>query len=401
MSKIITLSGLFILILLMAAGCSDDPTAPTVGDDTSIRVELDPEGADFTVKLESVTTPDSLMRGPFFLRGFNLHYDDAVGALVVDLTITNNSPATFMDPVGITFLRLFPEGTIIGNSPDDSPHFTFEFENDDLWWTPGEESLPLTVMFLADPGVSVGFNAHITVGGVHQEGMISGRVWHDMNRDGIMDRGEEGLPGVPIALDDGTDQEILHMAFTDRMGRFEFRDLQMGAYEVRVHMAPHEMSSTTSASMHVLLAADGGGVGSFTEANFGFARHEVMPPGPKLVVGGTFMDRLVAYRGETVMDLRVPPGVPLHFQWEGFADRGLEIKAYRWGWDVVDPDDANDPGWNGAPGLGPAHMFADWDAPLEPGSSHRLVIHCWDTEEHLTRVMINFRVDAPDSVGAY
>ena len=398
MSKIITLSGLFILMLL-AAGCSDDPVTPPVGDETSIRVDLDPEGADFTVKLESVSTPDSLMRGPFFLRGFNLHYDDEVGALVVDLTITNNSPATFMDPVGITFLRLFPEGTIILNSPDDSPHFTFEFENDDLWWTPGEESLPLTVMFMADPGVSVGFNAHITVGGVHLEGLISGRVWNDRNRDGIMGRDEEGLLGVPIVLDDGTDREILRMAFTDRAGRFEFRDLDAGAYEVRVHIPPFEMTSTTPASMHVLLAADGGGVGSFTEANFGFARPDEMPPGPKLVVGGTFMDRLIAFRGVTVMDLRVPPGVPVHFQWEGFADHDLEIRAYRWGWDVIDPDDPNDPGWNGAPGLGLEHMRSSWERPLEPGQMHSLVINCWDNEEHLTRAIINFSVGEPDSVG--
>ena len=401
MSRIITLSGLFILMLLVAAGCSDDPAAPPPGDETSVRVDLEPGAGDFTIKLESVTTPDSMMRGPFFLRGSNLHYDDEVGALVVDLTITNNSPVTFENPVRITFLRLIPEGTIILNSPDDGPTFEFGFANDDLWWTPGEESLPLTVMFQADPGVSVGFNAHISVGGVHEEGMISGRVWHDTNRNGIMDRDEPGIPDIIIDIDDGTDREILRRAKTDERGHYEYRHLDAGAYEVRVLTPPEHMSSTTSMSMHVLLSQDGGGVGSFTEANFGFVREGISLPGPKLVVMGSHMERLIGYRGETVMDLRVPPGVPLFFHWEGMADRGLEIRAYRWGWDVMDPGDPNDSGWSAPPGMGPGHMTAAWEAPLEPGAGHRLVVHCWDTEEHLTRVMINFRVDGPDSVGVY
>jgi len=402
MSRFITLSGLFILLLLVAAGCSDDPVTPSPGDDPSVRVDLEPGAGDFTIKLESVTTPDRTMRGPFFLRGTNLHYDDAVGALVVDLTITNNSPVTFENPVNITFLRLIPEGTIILNSPDDGPTFEFGFENDDLWWTPGEKSLPLTVMFQADPGVSVGFNAHISVGGVHEEGIISGFVWHDTNKNGLRDEGEPGIPDIMIDIDDGTDREILRRAITDRRGYFAYSHLDAGTYEVRVMNPPREMSSTTPINMHVLLTQNpGGGVSTFTEADFGFARDDFLLPGPKLVVGGTFMDRWIVYQGESVMDLGLPPGVPVAFRWEGFADRGLEIRAYRWGWDVSDAHDPNDPGWMVAPGIGPEHQAAMWERPLEPGSMHSLVIQCWDTEEHLIRATIQFQVDAPDSVGAF
>lgn len=142
MSRFFLLSGMFLLMLLMAVGCGDDPAAPLAGDDASARVELDPDGADFTIQLESVSTPDSLMRGPFFLRGYNLHYNDVIGALVVDLTITNNSPATFLNPVLITFLRMLPEGTFIVDAPEDGPTFEFEFANDDLWWTPGRKACP-------------------------------------------------------------------------------------------------------------------------------------------------------------------------------------------------------------------------------------------------------------------
>ena len=401
MSRIHLMIG-FLILLLAAVGCSEDPVTPPAGDAASVRVDLDPEGADFTIKLEAVSTPDSLVRGPFFLRGYDLHYDDQVGALVVDLTITNNSPATFLDPVSITFFRIIPEGTVILNSTSGSPTFEFQFANDDLWWTPGEESLPLTVMFGVDPGVSVAFNAQIRVGGVQDEGRISGRVWHDMNRNGFMDPDEPGLPGVPIALDDGGPQEILHMAFTDRLGHYEFRNLEAGTYEVRVHMPPLEMFSTTPSATHVLLARSDGGVGSIADVDFGFAWMDGPLNGPKLVVGGNIMDRVVAFRGETVVDLGVPPGIPLHFQWEGFADPGLEIQAYRWGWDVIDPDDPQDIGWHqGMPGLGPEYMSTSWEWPMNPSGVHRLVIHCWDNEEHLTRVMINLWLDGPDSLGAY
>jgi len=392
----------FLVLLLAATGCSEDPVTPPVGAEASVRVDLDPDGADFTIKLEAVSTPDSLVRGPFFLRGYDLHYDASVGALVVDLTITNNSPTTFLDPVAITFFRIIPEGTMILNSPDGSPTFEFQFANDDLWWTPGEESLPLTVMFGVAPEVSVAFNGQISVGGVQDEGRISGRVWEDMNQNGIMDPDEPGLSGVRIALDNGGPEEILHMAMTDRMGRYTFRGLEAGTYEIRVHMAPPGMFSTTPSATHVLLASFGGGGGSITDVDFGFFMVEVPPRGPKLVVDGSAMERVIAFHGETIVDLNVPPGIPLHFHWEGFADRGLEIKAYRWGWDVLNPDDPLDVGWNqGRPGLGPEYQEAFWEWPLEPGQMHRLVINCWDNEEQLTRVMVQFRMDGPDSVGVY
>jgi|GEM_PF-5838081 len=394
MSKFLTLCGFLALILLAAVGCSDDPAAPPPAQ-SGVQVDLVPGGADFTLKLDAVDTPDSLRHGPFHLRGYNLHYNDVIGALVVDLTITNSSPATFENPVRITFLNLLPRGTFIVGAPEGDPTFEFDFANDDLWWTPGEESLPLTVMFKADLGVSVGFNAHIFVGGVHQEGVISGRVWHDLNHDGMMDRDEPGLPGVPVGLGTGDLPPV--RTLTDREGRFGFGNLEPGAYELMVLDPPPDLSSTTPINMHVLLANDMGGVSSFTQADFGFAKQENLPPGPRLVVMGSQMDRLVCFRGETVMDLGAYPGVPLEFHWQAMADPGLEIQGYRWGWDVIDPDDPQDIGWaQGEPGLGPRYQEAVWGGPLEPGQRHRLVIQCWDNERHLTRAMINFQVYAPD-----
>lgn len=45
---------------------------------------------------------------------------------------------------------------------------------------------------------------------------------------------------------------------------------------------------------------------------------------------------------------------PLEFSWEGDAnDYSGQIVAYRYGWNVVDPEDPNDPGWEVAWGNGP------------------------------------------------
>jgi len=55
----------------------------------------------------------------------------------------------------------------------------------------------------------------------------------------------------------------------------------------------------------------------------------------------------------------VAGGQPLNFSWIGSAEvYGGEIVSYRHGWNLIDPDDPNDPGWAVAPGLEPENMFA-------------------------------------------
>jgi hypothetical protein len=44
--------------------------------------------------------------------------------------------------------------------------------------------------------------------------------------------------------------------------------------------------------------------------------------------------------------LEVPAGEILNFSWQGDASGyGGTIEGYRYGWDVMDPNDPNDPGW--------------------------------------------------------
>lgn len=52
-------------------------------------------------------------------------------------------------------------------------------------------------------------------------------------------------------------------------------------------------------------------------------------------------------------------GQPLNFIWSANADSYMgTIESYRHGWDLVDPDDPNDPGWAVPPGLSKQNLFA-------------------------------------------
>ncbi|MCP5115980.1 MAG: hypothetical protein GY953_34560, partial [bacterium] len=55
----------------------------------------------------------------------------------------------------------------------------------------------------------------------------------------------------------------------------------------------------------------------------------------------------------------IASGQPLNFQWLASAEvYGGEIASYRHGWDLLDVDDPNDPGWTGPPGLEPEDLYA-------------------------------------------
>jgi hypothetical protein len=85
------------------------------------------------------------------------------------------------------------------------------------------------------------------------------------------------------------------------------------------------------------------------------------------------------------------PMFELNFSWEGTADDyGAAIAAYRWGWDVADPNDPNDPGWAVAPGISPEHLQT---GPMSFSSGiHTLTIRCWDDLDQLTQVVIFLEV---------
>ena len=282
-----------LLIMAVAAlfltGCSDNTTTPGPPAAAQQGVFGGEIGdTDFEIVLETAIGPDFPLQGPFVLRGRNLHYDDALGALVVDFTILNRGIVSHPLPISMTFIQLLPENVTVLN-PDNDVHgpgasITFEFANEDMAWTPGEESLPRTVQFGVDEGTAIGFTARLDIGMLPGGGTIGGVVWLDLDRDGNKDGDERGIEGARIVLETAagpdslsTPPAIRRETFTAHDGSYRFDGLAAGHYVVGKVPLPN-VEPTTPSPIHVLLVADGDGVSDFLMANFGCIPLEPPPP---------------------------------------------------------------------------------------------------------------------------
>jgi hypothetical protein len=80
----------------------------------------------------------------------------------------------------------------------------------------------------------------------------------------------------------------------------------------------------------------------------------------------------------------IAQGQQLEFSWSANADHyaGV-IESYRYGWDLLDPDDENDPNWAVPPGNSPLHRLS---APRSFNTgTHRLTVQVTDNSDQITR----------------
>lgn len=84
-------------------------------------------------------------------------------------------------------------------------------------------------------------------------------------------------------------------------------------------------------------------------------------------------------------------GQELRFRWEGDASHyaGV-IEAYRYGWDLADPDNPNDPGWAVPWGNGPTYIAAP--PRSYAAGSPNLIIQCRDNQGQVARGFFQFNV---------
>ena len=61
--------------------------------------------------------------------------------------------------------------------------------------------------------------------------MVCGRVWNDVNNDGIQDRGEKGLAGKMVTLSGGSGT---FGVYTDGSGFFIFEEVPIGSYTLSI-----------------------------------------------------------------------------------------------------------------------------------------------------------------------
>jgi len=283
MSRIVRLSLFCFASILLIAGCgseSSDIAQPIDQPQNStgvVRGEFSQGVTSFEFIADTAGNSGDPVPGPFVIRGTNLHYDDELDALVVDLTVTNATEDTYKEPVSLTFVQLLPPAVQVLNADNDETGsgamIVFEFENDDEMWKPGEESLPRTVQFGIDPGTSIGFVARIDVSTPSVGGVIGGVVWHDENEDGVIDQDEGGIADVWIVLYGGTNAETdrsgaLAKTSTAEDGTYRFNSLDAGYYTV-VRMERDDLEATTPTEIQVLLVEENGDVADFLMANFG------------------------------------------------------------------------------------------------------------------------------------
>jgi hypothetical protein len=75
---------------------------------------------------------------------------------------------------------------------------------------------------------------------------------------------------------------------------------------------------------------------------------------PALTVAEVFLGTAINNQYSSIAS-----GQPLNFSWIADASQyNGEITSYRFGWDLADPDDPNDPRWALPPGISPQHLYA-------------------------------------------
>jgi hypothetical protein len=287
-----------ILLAMLAAawvmGCSQNEVVQPADTGTPgsgvVDGDVDPGAGEFEFVSRTAGDPNHPIEGPFIIRGSNVHYNDVLGALVLDLTVTNAGRVAHPEPISLTFVHLRPEGVTVLN-PDNGEHgpgaaIVFQFTNRDVMWTPGESSLPRTVQFGVERGKGIGFVARLDVGMAPTGGSIGGLVWLDMNENGEVDSGEEGIGGVDIMLLPGgaiepTNVNIIAHTRTARDGTYRFDGLRAGFYTV-FKASLQQYRPTTPTVWHVALTQTEGGVSDFLMANFGCVKQEP----PVLNIGG-------------------------------------------------------------------------------------------------------------------
>jgi len=284
MRRLIMLAVALAALTLLAMGCGqgDDgltqPANQATGGAGVVHGEMSVDQGSFELVVNSTSDPSDDQPGPFVIRGDSIHYDFDLGALVVNLTLTNASEETYFEPVSLTFVQLMPDSIQVLNADNGETgagaSFEFQFENDDAMWTPGETSLARVVQFGVEPGVSVGFVARVDVSSDHPGlGSIGGLVWHDENEDGVIDGDESGLGGVEIALFAGAEADTMGddpdwLAVTAADGTYRFDGLSAGFYTV-IRVETDHLESTTASQIQVILVEHEGDVSDFLAANFG------------------------------------------------------------------------------------------------------------------------------------
>ncbi len=133
--------------------------------------------------------------------------------------------------------------TLACDLPDDT--YAFARAGSDSVITNGETPVCASIPVAMGESISTRI-------GIGTPGCIGDTAWLDRNGNGLQDAGEEGIPGIEIALYQYG--EKIAETVTDGYGRYQFADTFPGAYVMKVTM-PKELRATVQRSDFPLLAS--------------------------------------------------------------------------------------------------------------------------------------------------
>jgi hypothetical protein len=93
-------------------------------------------------------------------------------------------------------------------------------------------------------------------------GQVGNRVWKDLNKNGIQDIGEEGFPGVTIAIYGCPEIWLDKVVLTDVNGNYLFKNVPPGKYKVKMNipdgwtLSPQNAGSNDAIDSDFMPAAD-------------------------------------------------------------------------------------------------------------------------------------------------
>lgn len=257
----------FSVIILLAAGCAtDEDSLHPASRGLGTTVALD--GRAFRI---AVLAPSE--GGDLILEGADLTFDRTSGEVSFGAALVNSTERTIFAPLSLVIRDLRPQGiralNTDGHAEDGSPLYDFSWEvGEDGALAPGESSLGVRMTFADPEGVAFDLGTVLESGLGPPHGAIGGVVFLDQNPDARRDRGESGIPGIPVTLLGAGDANAKKMAETrtDRAGRYRFLNLLPGLYAVR--MSAPALATVTPNPIHVpLVPAENGQVSSFLAAD--------------------------------------------------------------------------------------------------------------------------------------
>jgi len=110
--------------------------------------------------------------------------------------------------------------------------------------------------------------------------------------------------------------------------------------------------------------------------------------GPYLVVMERYLGMRRVYGVDHQYAFDIAGGQRLNFAWAASpGSDGGSIASFRWGWNLADPDDPDDPGWALPPGMSPEHQQTSPDVSFA-GGVQRLTIQVANSLQRISRLTL-------------